>query len=1158
MRVAVIGSGLAGLTTAYLLSREGVEVYLVERVKSMGVRAGKVIKGETEGANQIVDVPMRGFQGGYYPLLLALYRHLGLSVVAVSYRFSFSSPDSTYFIHSGNSGASIPSLPLDASKSVIKFCQALTRLLGVALCYLLLVVLSLMAWHDLLPVCAPDTTLRQLTASVSGFLARPVTIPFIRYTIWTPLGDTFKTFVETIVLPLFSAVGTMTLDDVWNLSAKVLLEYVHTTLGTLHYLLAEGYTSADVARLLSVPVKGQGIDYIRLDTEVTRLEYAVGGGMRVLFRSIKEGASGEEESLRVDRVVLATQASVAKRLLGEVEVSLRHWGEEEERRRVLKMVRGLEDVSYRETIVINHQDFSILPAPRDQREINLYVPYPSKEIETPSSPYFPPTSGNVYTMATQIILPQGQKGSKPILQTTNPTLPIKADKILSVSRLERALPLKNPAKTLKHLCAYSPNSLVYLAGSYVYPGIPLLEGCVGSARRVVEDIVAANRYHHKKELAENNKGRFRGKLALHSIGGVDWEAGKGASVLLRAEANSIAMANTSLPIPAMGQPSGHSPQTKPKLYILDYGAGNVRSLANSIKKLGYEFEWIKDPSDFDKAEKLIFPGVGSFAQATASLRNTSLHSHLLKYISSGKPYFGICIGMQVLFASSTESPGSQGLGVIPFAINEFKVEDSYEGGKGKKSVPHMGWNRAWHAWKSNNTEEKETLMLDEDYYFVHSFAALLPSSSATAPPPEIADFAYTLSRYGSETFVSSVQKDNVFAVQFHPEKSGPAGLDLLRRWLEAPVSSLSASPSKSTVTIRDKTWQPSNPSPFRTHGNGLTNRVVACLDVRSNDAGDLVVTKGDQYDVREKSEGNHVRNLGKPVELARRYCVSGADEIAFLNITSFRSSALLDQPMLDVVRTAAETVFVPLTIGGGIKDTVDPDGTPHTALEVAGAYFRSGADKVSIGSEAVIAVEEMLERETRGENPLTGKTGIETISKGYGRQAVVVSIDPKRVYVDTTLSDWLTSFPQKHRASLIIGDNATSRTAPQEKGKAWWYQCTVSGGRAVRDIDVVQLAQGVERLGAGEILLNSVDRDGSGQGFDLDLIKLVKDAVGIPVVSSSGAGSAQDFEEVFRETGTEAALAAGIFHRSEVEIQDVKEHLKSKRMTVRICALDTI
>ncbi|KAK4697993.1 imidazole glycerol-phosphate synthase, partial [Phenoliferia sp. Uapishka_3] len=253
--------------------------------------------------------------------------------------------------------------------------------------------------------------------------------------------------------------------------------------------------------------------------------------------------------------------------------------------------------------------------------------------------------------------------------------------------------------------------------------------------------------------------------------------------------------------------------------------------------------------------------------------------------------------------------------------------------------------------------------------------------------------------------------------------------------------------------------------------------------------------------------------------------------------------------MLDVVRQAAETVFVPLTIGGGIRDTVDPDGTPRSALEVAGSYFRCGADKVSIGSDAVFAVEDLL----AAGGKKTGKTGIETISYGYGAQAVVVSIDPKRAYA-TSLSD----IPLIHRANAVDlsaplpGTTKALKTELGPNGEQFcWYQCTVRGGRELRDLDVVQLAQGVESLGAGEILLNSVDRDGQKSGFDLRLVNQVRKAVRIPVVASSGAGRVEDFEEVFEATGVEAALAAGIFHRKEVPIEDVKGWLRKVGVPVR-------
>ncbi|KIJ45676.1 hypothetical protein M422DRAFT_67124 [Sphaerobolus stellatus SS14] len=541
------------------------------------------------------------------------------------------------------------------------------------------------------------------------------------------------------------------------------------------------------------------------------------------------------------------------------------------------------------------------------------------------------------------------------------------------------------------------------------------------------------------------------------------------------------------------------------LYLLDYGAGNVQSLANSLTKLGYSFKWIQSPEDFKHAKKLIFPGVGAFKTAISGLETRGLFSPLREYILSGRPYFGICIGLQVLFSSSAEAPGVKGLGIIPSSIDHFDASS--------KAVPHMGWNTTRFA--QNVTDETKFGMDEETaYYFVHSYRGKYDSNA------ESAKWAHTVAQYGEELFMATVRRGHLFGAQFHPEKSGNAGLKVLDEWLKTPIEKLDVEELERSVI-------PLIPQPK----DGFIRRVVACLDVRANDEGDLVVTKGDQYDVREKAEAGGsslatqtagaVRNLGKPVALAERYYIAGADEICFLNITSFRSSPLQDQPMLAVVRAAAEKIFVPLTIGGGIKDTTDPDGTKRSAVEVAGTYFRAGADKVSIGSEAVIAVEKLL----ASEGIPSGTSAIETIAHVYGRQAVVVSADPRRAYVDPEIYDG----PQKDE--VVRGKD----------GRTWWYQCTISGGRESRPLGVVQLAKGVEKLGAGEILLNSIDRDGTGAGFDLDLIRLVKNAVSIPVVASSGAGSPAHFVEVFRETTAEAALAAGIFHRGEVQISDVKQ-----------------
>ena len=280
-------------------------------------------------------------------------------------------------------------------------------------------------------------------------------------------------------------------------------------------------------------------------------------------------------------------------------------------------------------------------------------------------------------------------------------------------------------------------------------------------------------------------------------------------------------------------------------------------------------------------------------------------------------------------------------------------------------------------------------------------------------------------------------------------------------------------------------------------------------------------------------DGGDVRNLGKPVELCERYFNEGADEVTFLNITGFRDFPLGDLPMLEVLKRSSERVFVPLTVGGGIREFTDSEGVYHSSLDVASEYFRSGADKVSIGSDAVAIAEAYRETGER-----TGATSIEQISERYGAQAVVVSIDPRRVYV---------AGPDATR-------NATIRTAtPGPNGEEHcWFQCTVKGGREGRDIGAYEVARAVEALGAGEILLNCIDRDGTGAGFDTELINMVTEAVTIPVIASSGAGSPEHFVEVFERTGASAGLAAGIFHRREVPIASVKGCMDESGITTRL------
>ena len=515
--------------------------------------------------------------------------------------------------------------------------------------------------------------------------------------------------------------------------------------------------------------------------------------------------------------------------------------------------------------------------------------------------------------------------------------------------------------------------------------------------------------------------------------------------------------------------------------LLDYGAGNVRSVINAIESLGESVRVVTKGDDILSAQRLVFPGVGAFGSMMHVLNEKGYVEPLKAYINSGRPYLGICLGLQALFENSEEAPGVDGLGLIPGSVKRFAID---------LSVPHIGWN---------GLNIKKPSMIfnglrgDEKFYFVHSYHVV----------PKDESVILTTTDYGYG-FVSAVQKNNIIATQFHPEKSGNAGLTLLKNFL--------GSVDEKTTPVKVS------------EGTRLAKRIIACLDVRTNDQGELVVTKGDQYDVRENGV---VRNLGNPVALARRYYREGADEITFLNITGFRDFPLEDLPMLEVLKQTSRNVFVPLTIGGGIRDYTDKDGRRYTSLEVASEYFRSGADKVSIGSDAVIIVEDYLRT-----GKASGQSAIEEIARVYGNQAVVISVDPRRVYVKS---------PDEVKHQVI------ETAIPGPKGERYcWYQCTIKGGREGRDLDAVTLAQVSEKLGAGEILLNCIDRDGTNLGFDIELTNAVKQAVSIPVIASSGAGCAEHFCEVFTQTEAESALAAGIFHKKEVSIETVKKYLKGK------------
>ncbi|UIZ91538.1 imidazole glycerol phosphate synthase subunit HisF [Corynebacterium sp. CNCTC7651] len=252
-------------------------------------------------------------------------------------------------------------------------------------------------------------------------------------------------------------------------------------------------------------------------------------------------------------------------------------------------------------------------------------------------------------------------------------------------------------------------------------------------------------------------------------------------------------------------------------------------------------------------------------------------------------------------------------------------------------------------------------------------------------------------------------------------------------------------------------------------------RIIPCLDV---DNGRVV--KGVNF--------ANLRDAGDPVELAKRYGEEGADELTFLDVTASKEGR---GTMLEVVRRTAEQVFIPLTVGGGVRSADD-----------VRELLRAGADKVSVNTAAITRPELLRE-----------------LAEEFGSQCIVLSVDARRV---------------------------PEGGAPQPSG----FEVTTHGGTKSAGIDAIEWARTGQDLGVGEILLNSMDGDGTKAGFDLELLRIVRDAVHIPVIASGGAGRAEHFPPAVA-AGADAVLAASIFHFGEVSIPEVKRTLADAGFEVR-------
>ena len=252
----------------------------------------------------------------------------------------------------------------------------------------------------------------------------------------------------------------------------------------------------------------------------------------------------------------------------------------------------------------------------------------------------------------------------------------------------------------------------------------------------------------------------------------------------------------------------------------------------------------------------------------------------------------------------------------------------------------------------------------------------------------------------------------------------------------------------------------------------FTKRIIPCLDVKNGR-----VVKGVNF--------VDLRDAGDPVEIAAAYDRAGADELVFLDITA---SSDARNTVVDMVRRVAETVFIPFTVGGGIR-----------TVEDFRLLLREGADKISINSSAI-------------QNPAL----ISDAADKFGRQCVVVAIDAKR----------------------------------RPDGSGW--NIYKNGGRIDMGIDAVEWAMEADRRGAGEILLTSMDCDGTKNGYDLELTRTIADHVSVPVIASGGAGTKEHFYEALTDAYADAALAASLFHYKELEINEVKQYLRDRNVPVRL------
>jgi imidazole glycerol phosphate synthase glutamine amidotransferase subunit len=478
----------------------------------------------------------------------------------------------------------------------------------------------------------------------------------------------------------------------------------------------------------------------------------------------------------------------------------------------------------------------------------------------------------------------------------------------------------------------------------------------------------------------------------------------------------------------------------PVVLVADLGRANIASLMAALTRAGAEPRLCRDPRQLAAAPIAALPGVGAFGEVASRLEASGIGAAFKERIAKGLPSLGICLGMQLFFDSSDESPGARGIGALPGRVRRFS---------GSLPLPQFGWNRVSGGG---------SLLAGLGWaYYANSYKLDAPPAGWTA----------AWSDYG-QPFVAAIERGSSLLCQFHPELSGEPGLALLSRWLVVAKSAVVAKGDEAAGNGACGGVAVAAGSP----GTGRSAvRIIPCLDV---DKGRVV--KGTRF--------LDLKDMGDPAELAWRYEREGADELTFLDISAGLQGR---DTAVHTIRAVRASCGLPMCAGGGVRSLADAE-----------ALLSAGADKIAINSRAY------------------RDTGlVRGIAREFGSQACVVAVDASR------------------------GADGVPRVV-------------LDAGKTVLDEDAPSWIRRAVELGAGEILLTSRDRDGTGQGYDLELLRSALAAAGsVPIVASGGVASAEHIVEGVA-AGASAALLAGALHRGELSISDIKLALRRAGAEVRI------